>query len=255
MFNANEAVKIANSVRTKDNDRHPILNHMFLRFDDEGNARLEAISPYRAVRIALPTSAGAFNDAIQRHGGAKWEPRKGDKIDWQTFRENCVATSDKPHRLDEVFVTVGESKHILYPEVMYPSRRMVEELAYYDGQRKRPIGVVGLEVNPTGNRGERLELDIRRGMQLKDSRVSSFMGWEAKPKRLATVKRPKSIHDSTFEAMVDDGLGVYAAEYLSMFDEVESIGHSGSDFKPLAYTARGGAYEFIVMPIRMPRKR
>ena len=252
-FNLDEAVKTANDYRHEDHER--VFGKINLRIE-ANSSRLEATDTYRAVRINLPSGIDYPANWLQA-GGATLDLQKGDPVTWEFFLHAGKPEAKGIHRFDDVFIGVSGSTHQFDMEPIDHYKQGITDFGYFDGERRRPQGLIGLFVDPVDK--FTTTLGFERGMRVfGDQRVRSFLAWEDSRTPLAKMDRPKG-----FDIPTDDGtylhkqsgygtgqLGVYAAEYLSELDRSTKLGWSGV-LKPLAFETRGGTYEHLVMPIRM----
>jgi hypothetical protein len=125
-------------------------------------------------------------------------------------------------------------------------RTDITDFGYFDGERRRPQGIVELWLEQMIP--DKLELFYRRGMKVfRDQRVRSFIAWEEAVTMLAYLDCPKGFEVGDTK----DRLGVYSAKYLGPIDRAFRLGWTGPR-KPLAFETHSSMYEHLVMPIRMP---
>ena len=114
----------------------------------------------------------------------------------------------------------------------------IAEWAYFDGERRKPNGIVKLEVTDS-------TLCVTLGMQVKDPgkyRVPTATMWESRSRELFKVDGELSDTNRT--------IGVFHAPYLPDFNAVTGIRCGEGELSPLYLEL--GEIEYVVMPIRVP---
>lgn len=231
---ADRLIREAATVVSTDDSR-ALLTHIHLAPCDEGT-RVTATDSYRAVTAVVDDQP--FSEAMT------FDPGKVNNPTWVDVVANAAPITGSYPNMERIF----DGARAGTPMTPKHGRRFsgrggwvdVEKWAYFDGERRKPNGIVELTVAES-------RLYARFGLQVKDerNRVPAMTLWEKLPRVLFGLADDEPDDDTPGR-----DIGVFHAGYLPNMGGIDEIRCGETNLSPLYL--KSGKVEHVVMPIKMP---
>ena len=227
------------------------LYRIFLA-DEDGQAIMYATDSYHAIRV--DTGRTPPKDMGDKPVGLTLNPKSKATPSYRDLLDHHDTEHAMPATMASLFEE-GRAKAVPYlPSVPRLPDMRFDTFGYFDGERRKPKGLIDVTFDTKGCDVDRIDVMFRRGLRVEphDAMHHSNTGvyWHSTEPEREVMGRLETNGKGAERKRLNDGAGsMYAASYLWMLNGASAMGWV-DELKPLYLSVLGGKVEHIIMPIR-----
>ena len=214
--------------------------------DEDGRAVVYATDAYHAIRV----DTGRVAPKMDRPVGVTLNAKSKAPLSY----DDLLDYSDDEYHMSRVIATMfdagRDAARVYRPAVALPDER-VSSFGYFDGERRKPQGLIDITFDAEGCDPDRIDVRFRRGLRVSGHATmhpsNTGIYWQStEPER--EVLGSLEVDTETRKRLADGDGSMYSAKLLWVLNGASAMGFVDT-LKPLYLSSLGGDVEYVVMPI------